>query len=146
MIKELILTLLVGFTPLDTDEVYCMVEAIYYEARGESLEGKVAVGNVILNRVYDGAYPDTICDVVRQKHQFSYFWDGKVEDFQHRGQLDEKALIEIIFVAGHLIKGYIEDNTGYSLHYYAHNKVYPFWAEGKQAKVIGNHTFLVEEQ
>ncbi|GAA0778309.1 cell wall hydrolase [Roseibium denhamense] len=63
-------------------EQRCLAEAIYFEARGESEEGQVAVAQVVLNRVKNPAYPDTICGVVYQnKHkrnrcQFSYACDG----------------------------------------------------------------------
>ena len=64
----------------------CLTKAIYFEARGESLAGQVAVAEVILNRKDSRAYPDTICDVVRQgeemrnRCQFSFMCDGKPED------------------------------------------------------------------
>ncbi|WP_208995095.1 cell wall hydrolase [Roseibium hamelinense] len=63
-------------------EQRCLAEAIYFEARGESEEGQVAVAQVVLNRVKNPAYPDSICGVVyqnRHKHnrcQFSYACDG----------------------------------------------------------------------
>lgn len=63
----------------------CLAEAIYFEARGESLAGQFAVAEVILNRVESPRYPGTICGVVRQGAdrrgacQFSYACDGKPE-------------------------------------------------------------------
>ncbi len=63
----------------------CLTEALYFEARGESVKGQFAVSEVILNRVDSASYPDTICGVVNQgtgrKHQcqFSYTCDGKAE-------------------------------------------------------------------
>ena len=51
-------------------ELACMVEAIYFEARSEPLHGKIAVGNVILNRVQSDFFPHLICEVV---HQARYF-------------------------------------------------------------------------
>jgi hypothetical protein len=64
------------------DELQCLSTAIYFEARGESYLGQVAVAQVILNRVAHPAYPKTICDVVYQashvhnKCQFSFACDG----------------------------------------------------------------------
>ena len=64
-------------------EQRCLAEAIYFEARGEVEEGQVAVAQVVLNRVKNPSYPDSICGVVYQnKHkrnrcQFSYACDGK---------------------------------------------------------------------
>lgn len=52
---------------VDPKEVECLAANIYHEARGETVEGQVAVGVVTLNRVEDGRWPDTVCDVVEQK-------------------------------------------------------------------------------
>ena len=55
----------------------CLAKAIYFEARGESLEGQLAVAEVILNRASSGVYPTTICGVVTQPAQFSFIRGGK---------------------------------------------------------------------
>jgi hypothetical protein len=55
----------------------CLVKAIYFEARSESLEGQLAVAEVILNRAASGLYPPTICGVVTQAAQFSFIRAGK---------------------------------------------------------------------
>ncbi|MBO6755328.1 MAG: cell wall hydrolase [Roseibium sp.] len=63
-------------------EQRCLAEAIYFEARGESEEGQIAVAQVVLNRVKNPSYPNTICGVVyqnrhkRNRCQFSYACDG----------------------------------------------------------------------
>lgn len=57
--------------PLD-QEANCMAVAVYHEARGESLEGQLAVARVIMNRAASGKYPDTWCEVVKQPWQFSF--------------------------------------------------------------------------
>ncbi|MGB6117317.1 MAG: cell wall hydrolase, partial [Mesorhizobium sp.] len=64
-------------------EQTCLANGIYFEARGESLRGQAAVAQVILNRVRNPTYPDTICGVVYQNQhmrnacQFSFACDGK---------------------------------------------------------------------
>lgn len=64
-------------------EQWCMATGIYFEARGESYRGQVAVAQVIMNRVAHPNYPDTICGVVYQNQdrrnacQFSFACDGK---------------------------------------------------------------------
>ena len=77
-------------------ELACMATAIYFEARGEPMVGQVAVAQVIMSRVYDERYPDTVCDVVKQgyyyswdktipirdKCQFSFWCDGKPENIK----------------------------------------------------------------
>ena len=52
---------------VNLSEARCMAEGIYYEAATQSLIGKIAVGQVILNRVKSPKYPKTVCDVVNQK-------------------------------------------------------------------------------
>ncbi|HRO15843.1 MAG TPA: cell wall hydrolase [Paracoccus sp. (in: a-proteobacteria)] len=50
----------------------CLTEAVYFEARGESLSGQRAVAEVILNRVDHPSFPRSVCGVVNQPSQFSY--------------------------------------------------------------------------
>ena len=86
----IILSLLAFDHSISVNELGCITEAIYFEARGEEYAGQVAVGNVILNRVNSSSFPDTVCEVVHQgrkyrgqmvKHkcQFSYYCDGRPE-------------------------------------------------------------------
>ena len=73
----------------------CLAEAIYFEARGEPVEGQFAVAEVILNRVDSPKFPNSICKVVRQgtgrKHacQFSYNCDGKLEYIANGSAYDQ---------------------------------------------------------
>lgn len=53
-------------------QLCCLAIAIYFEARGEPLDGQFAVAEVILNRVEDRRYPDDICSVVFDDYQFSF--------------------------------------------------------------------------
>jgi spore germination cell wall hydrolase CwlJ-like protein len=65
-----------------TKEQKCLAEGIYFEARGEKVEGQAAVAQVILNRVRNPTFPNTICGVVyqndtwRNRCQFSFACDG----------------------------------------------------------------------
>src|SRR5437763_15592668 len=54
------------------EEINCMTEAMYFEARGEKHIGALAVAHVILNRMKSGKFPETACGVIRQKGQFTY--------------------------------------------------------------------------
>lgn len=58
--------------PKLTQEEKCLAMSIYYEARGEPKAGQYAVADVVLNRVEDQRFPDTICDVIKQKNQFHW--------------------------------------------------------------------------
>ena len=57
--------------PLD-EEAHCIAVAVYHEARGESLQGQLAVARVIMNRAASGKYPTTWCGTVKQPWQFSF--------------------------------------------------------------------------
>ena len=56
----------------------CLANAVYFEARGEPIEGQLAVAEVVLNRARSGRYPETICEVVTQPWQFSFVRHGVI--------------------------------------------------------------------
>jgi len=58
-------------SPLD-EQANCIAVAVYHEARGESLDGQLAVAKVIMNRALSGKYPTNWCGVVKQPWQFSF--------------------------------------------------------------------------
>ena len=55
----------------------CLATAVYFEARGESLEGQLAVARVVMNRALSGKYPSDWCSVVKQPWQFSFVRNGQ---------------------------------------------------------------------
>lgn len=63
--------------PLSRD-LRCLAQAIYFEARGEPLDGQLAVGAVIVNRTTSGRYPSDYCAVVTQPGQFSFVHGGRI--------------------------------------------------------------------
>jgi N-acetylmuramoyl-L-alanine amidase len=58
-------------TPVDAEDK-CLTKAVFFEARGEPLEGQLAVAQVILNRVASGHYSGSVCGVINQPGQFSF--------------------------------------------------------------------------
>lgn len=62
--------------PLD-EEAKCIATAVYFEARGESLEGQLAVARVVMNRAASGKYPTSWCATVKQPWQFSFVRNGQ---------------------------------------------------------------------
>ena len=62
--------------PLD-EQTNCLATAVYFEARGESLEGQLAVARVVMNRTASGKYPPDWCSVVKQPWQFSFVRNGQ---------------------------------------------------------------------
>jgi hypothetical protein len=60
-----------------TDEANCLATAVYFEARGETLDGQLAVARVVMNRASSGKYPTSWCEVVKQPWQFSFVRHGQ---------------------------------------------------------------------
>ena len=129
-----------------TSALLCLALAVYHEARNEPVEGQVAVAQVVLNRVDDPRYPDTICAVVEQgprsggnalyRCQFSYWCDGKPErPYNSRAWRQAKVVAKLAH-EGVLDAG-IEDATHYHASY-----ARPFWSEVLiRIASIGRHTF-----
>lgn len=124
-------------------EQQCLASGIYFEARGEPVKGQAAVAQVILNRVRNPAYPNTICDVVyqnkdwRNRCQFSFACDriaDRVRSKQHWKTAREVAMAT---TAG---KIWLKE-VGSSTHYHA-TYVRPAWAKTmKKVGRIGLHVF-----
>ena len=114
-------------------ELWCMATAIYFEARGESYRGQVAVGQVVMNRVAHKLYPNTICNVVFQNQhmrnacQFSFACDGIPERVT-----DQKSWAQAEEIAKGVINGtlYLTE-VATSTHYHA-TYVYPHWAPAEE--------------
>jgi spore germination cell wall hydrolase CwlJ-like protein len=125
------------------DEIECLALNIYFEARGESDEGKLAVAHVVMNRMADKRFPDTVCGVVRQggetvRHrcQFSWWCDGK-----HDRPVNVKAWEQAIALARRVYWGYSKDLTFGALWYHA-DYVSPSWRHAyTQTAQIGRHIF-----
>ena len=111
----------------------CLAFAIYFEARGESIDGKLAIVDVILERVIDKRWPDTICGVVKQKEQFSFYSSNLIIN-------DITAYKEAVTIANHVLHGYVPAIVDAN-HYHTLD-VSPKWARNKRAiMIIGNHKF-----
>lgn len=70
-LSQLVAETIASGTAADADRT-CLARAVYFEARGEPLEGQLAVAQVILNRVASGRFADTVCGVINQRGQFSF--------------------------------------------------------------------------
>jgi spore germination cell wall hydrolase CwlJ-like protein len=124
-------------------EQKCLAAGIYFESRGESLKGQAAVAQVILNRVRNPAYPNTICGVVYQNDhlknrcQFSFACDGRKDRITNRSVYRMAEEVAMAVTAG---KIFIPE-VGSSTHYYA-DYVNPRWARTmEKMKKIGLHIF-----
>ncbi|MDJ0922286.1 MAG: cell wall hydrolase [Henriciella sp.] len=123
-------------------QTQCLAEAVYYEARSESSAGQLGVAEVIMNRVKDHRYPNTICDVVYQGAtrttgcQFTFTCDGAMGK-KPRGSRWDKANT----VAAHVLMGLNETKTAGATHYHA-TYVNPVWNSGLvKTRQIGTHIF-----
>ena len=124
-------------------EQKCLAEGIYFEARGESARGQAAVAQVILNRVRNPAFPNSICGVVyqnrhwRNRCQFSFACDGIRDRITERAMWQKANDIAMATTAG---KIWLEE-IGSSTHYHA-TYVRPRWARSmKRLTRIGLHIF-----
>lgn len=124
------------------DEFKCMAQAVYYEAGNQSDSGKLAVAEVITNRVRDHRYPNTVCGVVFQGAtrttgcQFTFTCDGAM-DRAPKG----KRWTRSQEVAAHVLMNVHEPRTGAATHYHA-NYVDPIWNSGLiKTETIGAHIF-----
>lgn len=59
-------------------EARCLAGAVYFESKGESLEGQLAVARVVMARARSGRFPTSLCGVIYQKSQFSFVNGGKM--------------------------------------------------------------------
>ena len=139
----------------DADDKMCLAKNIYFEAKNQPLIGQLAVAIVVLNRVKDHRFPNTICEVitqgptlswtenfpVRHRCQFSWYCDGRSDKPKHKKKWENSLKIaslvlaykenvnDIIFI--------LDDATFYHADY-----VYPAWRKSKKQIVqIGDHIF-----
>jgi len=130
-------------TPADRARALrCLTQGVYYEAALESTEGQEAVAQVILNRVRDPNYPNTVCGVVFEGAerttgcQFSFTCDGALS----QGPVDW-AWTRATSVAERALSGHVAAEVGTATHYHA-DYVHPWWSP-TLAKItqIGAHIF-----
>lgn len=125
------------------EDVSCLAENIYFEARSEDIIGQIAVAYVTINRVKDSRYPDSICAVVKQgakkgrnKCQFSWYCDGKEDKM-----LNPKARKFSYQLANAVLEGKFLDITEGATHYHT-NSTTPYWSKSlTRIAEIDSHTF-----
>lgn len=142
--KKLALIFAVIASPILADcvheeQVEVLALNMYHEARGEPMDGMQMVGEVTLNRVEASNYPDTICDVVYQPHQFS--WTHTVKN--HEPQ-EVEIWLDVLVLAENLILGEVKTFGNGATHFINPDKVrrIPNWArQFEKVGKIGNHVF-----
>jgi N-acetylmuramoyl-L-alanine amidase len=124
-------------TDLSDPEQNCLAGAVYFEARGEPLEGQLAVAEVVLNRAASGKYPSTICGVVKQPAQFSFVRHGTIPPIDKDCEAWRKA-VAIARIASEKLADEIAPDV---LWYHA-NYVSPSWGKRlTRVTKIGAHIF-----
>ena len=120
----------------------CLAEALYFEARGESIRGQFAVAEVILNRVDSTRFPNSLCGVINQgtgkkyQCQFTYTCDGK-EEVIH----EKRAYERVAKVARAAMDGIADEMTSGATHYHT-KAVRPSWSRVyKETARIGVRIF-----
>ena len=120
----------------------CLAEALYFEARGETVKGQFAVAEVIVNRTASTLFPDTICGVITQgtgrkyQCQFTYTCDGDPEVIR-----EKRAYLQGSKVADAVLKGVSGEITDGATHYHTKH-VRPSWSRKfPRTTTIGVHHF-----
>jgi spore germination cell wall hydrolase CwlJ-like protein len=136
----------------ETYDRYCMAQNIYFESANQSFAGKLAVAHVVINRMEDLQFPNTVCDVVyqaktftnwkgnevpiRNQCQFSWYCDGKSDE-----PVDSKTWIKSLYIADLALTGKYKDITEGALWYHA-DYILPYWADQLEyVTQIDDHIF-----
>jgi spore germination cell wall hydrolase CwlJ-like protein len=124
------------------DHWRCLAEALYFEARGETVKGQFAVAEVIMNRVDSSRFPQSVCGVIHQgtgrkyQCQFTYTCDGNPERIS-----EPHAFERVAKVARVVLDGRAPDLTNGATHYHTTN-VRPKWSRVyEKTAAIGVHLF-----
>ena len=132
------------------NEVKCLAQNIYFEARDQSTKGQIAVALVTLNRVKSRRFPNSICKVVHQgakrlgkmvlhKCHFSWYCDGKSDQPKDKMSWEISKLI-----ASAMINNPMEDFLNGSTHYHRID-VNPYWNRRMlRYTTIGDHIFYID--
>ncbi|WP_157879262.1 cell wall hydrolase [Pararhodospirillum photometricum] len=134
-----------GSLVVSRQDMLCLALNDYWEARGESLRGRVAVAQVVLNRARDPRFPKTLCEVIADERgsglhgcQFSWFCDGRSDV-----PTDTAAWRSSVLLALSVLRrdNAINDPSGGAI-WYHNTKVRPDWSRRVERTVrIGGHIF-----
>ncbi|WP_405112515.1 cell wall hydrolase [Phaeobacter sp. BS52] len=129
------------------DNFACLAEALYFEARGETVKGQFAVAEVIMNRVKSSQFPNSLCAVINQgtgrkyQCQFTYTCDG------HKEVIREKTAFERVSKVARLVMDGATTGITDGATYYHTTAVRPRWSKSftKTAR-IGVHLFYRDDR
>ena len=122
--------------PLD-EQTNCLATAVYFEARGESAEGQLAVARVVMNRAASGRYPPDWCSVVKQHAQFSFVRHGEFPSVDTNSYAWQKAEAVAQLAVTNVVPSLSNDVLWYHANYVA-----PTWRRSLvEVQQIGAHIF-----
>lgn len=120
-----------------SDELRCLAGAVYFEARGEALDGQLAVAQVIINRSEDARFPRTYCGVVAQPGQFSFMRGSRMPAIR----TSSPAWARAVAIAEIADQGLWESEAGEAVFFHA-KYVRPGWSRTKaRLAQIDTHIF-----
>jgi spore germination cell wall hydrolase CwlJ-like protein len=120
-------------------ELVCLTDNIYYEARGESLEGKLMVMEVTLNRSNSNRFPHNLCSVVYQPYQFS--WTRNIHHHRLKKSRNNKSYKSIKELVTLNLKSFKPPHKLLTYLFYHNLTVNPAWTKKLNGYQEGNHIF-----
>lgn len=156
-INKKIVTVVNELPEVDDHQLQCLALNIYHEARGESVNGKLAVAHVTVNRVHSKKFPNTVCEVVTQARysnwwkethgrnvplrnqcSFSWYCDGKSDQVYN-----QQAWQSSLSIARSVLMKHTQDPTNGATYYYNPTLADPYWKDHfQQVASVDNHVFL----
>ncbi|WP_199260809.1 cell wall hydrolase [Paracoccus binzhouensis] len=122
-----------GLHQISQRDLQCLSEALYFEARGEGVDGQRAVAEVILNRVDHPRFPKTVCGVVNQRGQFTYNKNARIREKGTFARVQKVAMAALAGAPRTLTNGAT---------YFHARGVRPSWSKRFERTIrIGSHTF-----
>ncbi len=128
-------------------EFECLAQALYFEARGETVKGQFAVAEVILNRVKNTQFPNTVCGVIHQgtgrpyQCQFTYTCDGYKEVIREQNAYERVSKVARLSLDGP------STNLTQGATYYHTTAVNPRWARSfARTARFGVHLFYRDDR
>jgi cell wall hydrolase len=130
--------LVAAYSTAQTDgaEHECLAGAVYFEAKGEPLQGQLSVAEVVLNRSRSGRFPSSICGVVKQRGQFSFIRGGRFPPIARASAAWRKAVAVARIAAEDMADG----PAPRALFFHA-TRVSPGWRGLTRVATVGNHVF-----
>jgi spore germination cell wall hydrolase CwlJ-like protein len=116
-------------------DMQCLAGAVYFESKGESLEGQLAVARVIINRAKSGRFADSLCGVIYQPSQFSFVRGHSMPPIR----LNSRSWRQAVAIAQIAMNDSWDSRAEGALFFHA-RRVSPGWGKARLAS-IDNHIF-----